>query len=301
MADPIIVNSVSDFLARVTEEPKSAKDRLHSNVSSVTLFRGQADSAWSLSPSLYRQELFKHERALITELRRVRPDEFKGLTDFDVLVKMQHYGLPTRLLDMTHNPLVALYFACEDINERPGSVYALRSLPVFWQDNYAVRLIMRYVFDFSGSKLDLANFVRAVSNDPIVSQALNEQSDLNAIALHYLTKVPAMAVRPSLENRRLSRQDGAFLLFGMSLKKHEISNNIGTKGRSYLHLSPYRAEGSIEDLWHEITEYQIPADKKQEILYALERLGIARSKLFPELQYQAEFVKNTISGDLTQC
>ncbi len=42
------------------------------------------------------------------------PDDFeKCHTHLEKLVKMQHYGLPTRLLDITRNPLVALYFACE--------------------------------------------------------------------------------------------------------------------------------------------------------------------------------------------
>ena len=230
MENPIPVNSVQEFVARVTEEPLNAKDRLDFNVSSGTFYRGQADSSWYLCPSLYREDLFHQERTLISELRRVRPEEFKGLTEFDILVKMQHYGLPTRLLDMTHNPLVALYFACESATERDGSVYAFRNMPVFWQENYAVRLIMSYVFDFSGPKLDLGRFVRVVSKDPIVSGTWNEESELRDTVLHYLTKVPVIAVRPSLANLRISRQDGAFLLFGMILEKKEVSTNPGTKG-----------------------------------------------------------------------
>ncbi len=195
---------------------------------------------------------------------------------------------------MTHNPLVALYFACETETERDGSVYAFRNMPVFWQENYAVRLIMSYVFEYSGQKLNLKNFVNAMSKDPIVSGTWNKESKLRDIVVHYLTKVPVIAVRPSLANLRISRQDGAFLLFGMILEKEEVSTNPGTKGRLYLDLSPHPGDQTGEHLWHETTEYLIPAVRKVEILHALEILGTTRSRLFPELQYQAEFVKGCV-------
>ena len=40
----------------------------------------------------------------------------------DSLVRMQHYSLPTRLLDITSNPLIALYFACKSAPEGDGEV-----------------------------------------------------------------------------------------------------------------------------------------------------------------------------------
>ena len=79
-------------------------------------FRGQSDSNYLLQPSIVREIRWrKNEKLMFDELERVCPKEFYNLnTILDKLVEMQHYNLPTRLLDVSSNALVALLFACQN-------------------------------------------------------------------------------------------------------------------------------------------------------------------------------------------
>lgn len=80
-------------------------------------FRGHANKEWGLVPGIYRTEsAIKKEDYLVHNLIRHCPIDFQNCeSSFEKLVKM-HYELPTRLLDISMNPLVALYFAA--IGER---------------------------------------------------------------------------------------------------------------------------------------------------------------------------------------
>jgi hypothetical protein len=83
-------------------------------------YRGCSDSNYRLIPRLYRHrkrtqvnELTELEYQLMTRFRqRSIPFHNKSLeNDWESLFFMQHYGVPTRLLDWTENPFIALYFA----------------------------------------------------------------------------------------------------------------------------------------------------------------------------------------------
>ncbi len=94
------------------------------------LFRGQEDCSWTLLPKIARGKenenrvaLLDYERNLIETAKYRLPSVFKSdLSPLDLLALLQHYGVATRLLDVTANPLVALFFACKDQKETDGEV-----------------------------------------------------------------------------------------------------------------------------------------------------------------------------------
>ena len=276
------IRSVSEYLeclSKIKTEPKATF-----SVGCFTLFRGQANANWLLSPSLYRQNLFEAENLLLTEIKHICPNEF-GDNRFDSLVKMQHFGMPTRLLDVTTNPLVSLYFACESSEQsnEDGIVYIFPNMPVSWSNDPLVDLVMDFVYDYFPRKMWLDQMLDQ-SQKKYRNGSYRLMPDTIDSLLHYLT-VPAFAVMPAKTNERIEAQDGAFFVFGMHFSNREVSTNPGTIGRVYYNFEPIEID-NVQQIWKKTETLRIPAAAKKGILNQLDILGINERKLFPDLSHQ---------------
>lgn len=149
--EPILQESTTapaDLLNAWAGEPVRSWTELMARIDSVLMihggnqlvWRGVTDSRWGLYSSLYRRLKKVHKRVeeaqvLAAEaaiLDRARSQwRFAHMGALELLAHIQHYGGPTRLLDVTENPLIATWFAVEQQRAPDGRPAALTAARVY--------------------------------------------------------------------------------------------------------------------------------------------------------------------------
>lgn len=241
-------------------------------------FRGHEIFNLNIKPSLSRikYDLIQYERRLFDEFFRIRPDEFmNNLDSFSKLARMQHYGLKTRLLDVSENPAIALFFACNNHPEEDGEIFIVKV-----DNEYVLKPdVARYLTDFylfknsNLEKLYEDPFLKDIENKCTKEKINNIISNENVIVV----------AKPNLISERIQRQNGAFII-----SKNKLESN----------------EPQIIDITQTIIDsqpnglrYKIPKEYKTKIIDELDMLGINESFIYPGLEYDGRTVTQRIERE----
>lgn len=221
-------------------------------------YRGCADTSHNLTPSLLRhpskktaEDLHRLELELAASFtQRSRPFVHQTFSDeWEATFFMQHYGIPTRLLDWTESPFVGLYFSLSGSKrDKKNKVIADVALwmldPAAWNKSALVDI------SYKGGILD-SKKEQVKSYGP--SGQLEERKNL-----------PIM-IHGTHNSARIVAQRGTFALFGKSMKSMEDSFN--------------------EQIFQEGTLQQLIIKKEyvDEVASSLFRKGISDSTVYPDV------------------
>lgn len=199
------VHSLSEFTRLI----EVFADLNQKNTNLNFFYRGMADSRWTLIPSLMRRisetpYRYAPEHDLAVEFKSEVPGLFQNTdSNFETIAKMQHFGIPTRLLDFTLNPLIALFFACSGHPRTPGRVvYTLNKLHHF--DDPCVECTSSLYLVSNCNNMLLDDWVRPYN--------LSVSSYLFDIFTDLYMRAP-LFVKPLYLDERMRAQRSVFLLF----------------------------------------------------------------------------------------
>ena len=191
-------------------------------------FRGQSNEEYELIPSIGRQINKKsNQTKLILEKDYIKealfryPKVFGNQSSYiDLLTQLQHYGVPTRLLDVTSNPLVALYFACKSSQEskdKNGEVFVFNMTPEDTYDNEYVDVIASVGYLHSFFPVSFLNHLETyeVELKPSPNQ---HTSNYENIIIN--TRFPIL-IRQKNSFERQKAQSGYYMLFSNRLEYNE--------------------------------------------------------------------------------
>lgn len=244
---PIQINCVQDLLVVL--------ERSEGQVNQTVWYRGQGSAEWPLIPYYLRLKGSQSESTLLKRFKQSAAMliENHPKNYFDWIFLMQHYGVPTRLLDWSESPLIALYFAVENL-VRDGDI------------DGALWLLSPSKLNRNAHITDKDEYDYIPSFDDQELQGYSIDS-LNGSSRFDLFPVATIATR---NNPRLQAQLGVFTIHHRDITPIE---EVG--------------DGS------HVEKLIIPSESKERIKKQLSILGYSKFQLFPELSSIGDIIKES--------
>lgn len=281
-ADLINIKSVDQFISKLEELPEKT----------TVLFRGHSNINYSIQPSLFRMpKFYKNEYRMYQEMVIRCSEYFSSChSHLDFLVEMQHYGLPTRLLDFTFNPLIALYFACENqLNTGEVIIYTVNNQELYYDKDEKVSILSCLsMLPYNKQTEILSSLSDKIGNSSAQDELIDEiriERPSFARKLSIVDLRSPIFVKPTRNNKRIAHQEGAFLLWGLDTvhySNQNIENFIGDQEKYRFELNERKQIFFIEQ------------SNKEKIIKTLNRIGINKAFVYPEIDDVADYIKSTI-------
>lgn len=241
----------------------------------MLFFRGQSNVNNLALPSISRQKNWKiYEDVMFNEMLSNTYESFKDLNlPIEKLIKMQHYGLPTRLLDISSNPLVALYFACNDITRKYGEViFLVRNGNNLGFINNELITKLSYLTLLTNNEKE--RILSGNMKDDELKQIYKKYSGME-INISCGELIADSILIPQKNNQRIIKQDGAFIICGLANNDEEFIERF----------NKFRFSSSQKRII-------CISRNKSEIIKELDKLSINRLSLFPEIDNIATYLKD---------
>ena len=289
-------------------------------------FRGEAAGYdKQLTPSVFRYRPNRPKgtpkyflESSMFEYARHRLHDLQNDSDiFTSLCTMQHYGLPTRLLDWTESIIVALFFATKYTNTKYGAwLFALNARKLnritgFYpyvaniHDSGSWGTKFRCEFVLSNCRDDWYRAIGKYTNANVNKfdwkhddmkkfhhwKATWDKTNVPIEALKFCFK--PVAVVPSLNNPRMASQHSVFTLHGGKIYNTNHSDTPNTKDRIHRPENLLEINNKTTKEERFLKCYHIPYSATSRILRHLKAFGLHEGTVFPELHWQFQIIKET--------